>query len=61
MPIIPCPIKLVVLDHKTFLWTMASLLPSLSSDEEDNLLDDPEDDEGVEVNKDFEFGGILVS
>jgi hypothetical protein len=53
------------LDHKSFLWkskgTMATLLPSLSSDEEDNLLDDPEDDEGVEVNKDFVFGGILVS
>lgn len=40
---------------------MADLLPSMSSDEEDNLLDDPEDDEGVEVNKDFVFGGILVS
>jgi hypothetical protein len=41
---------------------MATLLPSLSSDEEDNVKaqeDDQVSDD--EVNEDFEFGGILVS
>ena len=46
---------------------MATLMPSLSSDEEDiknqsGLIDDSESDEDDnEVNQDFEFGGILVS
>jgi len=42
---------------------MATLLPSLSSDEEDNVLQnesDDEDDNADEVNHDFSFGGILV-
>jgi hypothetical protein len=41
---------------------MATLLPSLSSDEEDNVKaqeDDQVSDD--EVNENFEFGGILVS
>ena len=49
---------------------MATLLPSLSSDEEDNLpkhvnkvegdSDDDDDDENGAINEDFVFGGILV-
>ena len=40
---------------------MATLLPSLSSDEEDNLVDNESDqEEEDEVNRDFSFGGILV-
>lgn len=40
---------------------MATLLPELSSDEEENnIKTDSEDDEQDEVNHDFEFGGILV-
>lgn len=43
-------------------FTMASLLPSLSSDEEDNIKDLQEDVSvsDDEVNEDFQFGGILV-
>ena len=50
---------------------MATLLPSLSSDEEDNVpangkkeiieSDDDGDSSDDEVNEDFEFGGLLVS
>lgn len=42
---------------------MASLLPSLSSEEEDNNNNnsDSEEEEDDEVNRDFSFGGILVS
>lgn len=42
---------------------MATLLPSLSSDEEDNLEMQRNADEeslGDEVNEEFEFGGVLV-
>lgn len=40
---------------------MATLLPSLSSDEEDNnKLDSDSEGEDDEVNRDFSFGGILV-
>lgn len=38
---------------------MADLLPSLSSDEEDNL-DADEESLNDDINEDFEFGGILV-
>ena len=41
---------------------MATLLPSLSSDEEDkNVHSDSEEEGDDEVNHDFSFGGILVS
>jgi hypothetical protein len=41
---------------------MATLLPSLSSEEEDNNVNsDSEEEENDEVNQDFSFGGILVS
>jgi hypothetical protein len=50
---------------------MATLMPSLSSDEEDNVpangkkeiieSDDNGDSSDDEVNEDFEFGGLLVS
>jgi hypothetical protein len=43
---------------------MATLLPSLSSDEEDNSKSNALEDEGEsedEVDAEFEFGGILVS
>lgn len=43
-----------------FTSTMANLLPSLSSDEEENNLDDVSDEED-DVNNDFSFGGVLVS
>jgi hypothetical protein len=39
---------------------MATLLPSLSSDEEDKNVDSEEEEEDDEVNRDFSFGGILV-
>lgn len=45
---------------------MATLLPTLSSDEEDNgkpsnfADDDEESSEGDEIVESFEFGGILV-
>jgi hypothetical protein len=39
---------------------MATLLPSLSSDEENNINEEDSEDEKDEVNKDFAFGGILV-
>ena len=41
---------------------MATLLPSLSSDEEDQVYESESDEEkDDEVNHDFSFGGILVS
>jgi hypothetical protein len=40
---------------------MATLLPSLSSDEENDIPgENSEDEDDEEVNKDFAFGGILV-
>jgi hypothetical protein len=40
---------------------MTTLLPSLSSDEEDNNKHDSDSEgEDDEVNRDFSFGGILV-
>lgn len=41
---------------------MATLLPSLSSDEEKDLRDEESSDEedNNEINNDFEFGGVLV-
>ena len=39
---------------------MATLLPSLSSDEEDKNVDSEEEEDDEEVNRDFSFGGILV-
>jgi hypothetical protein len=40
---------------------MATLMPSLSSDEEDNgKVQENETTSDDEVNEDFEFGGILV-
>ncbi len=38
---------------------MATLMPSLSSDEEDNDVES-ESEEDDDVNHDFSFGGILV-
>jgi len=41
---------------------MATLMPSLSSDEEDNAKNIQDDDvSDDEVNEELEFGGILVS
>lgn len=44
---------------------MATLMPSLSSDEEENKVEseseEEQDDDADEVNHDFSFGGILVS
>lgn len=40
---------------------MATLLPSMSSDEEDNKVESESEDDDDEVNRDFSFGGILVS
>jgi hypothetical protein len=39
---------------------MATLLPSMSSDEENDIADDSEDEVG-DVNQEFSFGGLLVS
>ena len=40
---------------------MATLLPSLSSDEEnDNFDSEDEVEDSNEVNRDFSFGGVLV-
>ena len=39
---------------------MATLLPSLSSDEEKDTHDDSEEEEIDDINQDFVFGGILV-
>ena len=39
---------------------MATLLPSLSSDEEKDTHDDSEEEEIDDINQDFVFGGLLV-
>ena len=39
---------------------MATLLPSLSSDEENDPLNDSEEEEVDDISQDFIFGGLLV-
>ena len=41
-------------------YIMATLLPSLSSDEENDPLNDSEEEEVDDISQDFIFGGLLV-